>query len=401
MSSAFARRRADRFDALVGDPTATADDARTAELLELVGALRAVPAPAPRADFSAALRERLLAEADTVLLPRDRTVDARLTLPATTRTAQRTRRDRRFAVAAGTLAVVGATTSMAVAAQTALPGDALYPVKRALEEARTGVSVGDAAKGTTLLASASGRLDELAELARLGTPESAAAVPGTLETFTEQAQAASELMVEDYEKTGQAESIATLRDFTSQSMAELAALEEVLPVSTADALRAAAAVLAEIDAKAAAMCPTCGGSGITEVPLSLLGAASTGLEGLTSPGVLSATDGTATVVRGPGRPIAPQPTAADPAPEVPRADDEIRSPGSVFVPPSGHDGGGRSGDGSDGGLRELLTGGGSATGTSSGVTTKGGPIEPATETDVVAPVVDPLTELLDDALDGR
>lgn len=396
MSSAFARRRADRFDALVGDPTATADDARTAELLELVGALRAVPAPAPRADFSAALRERLLAEADTVLLPRDRTVDARLTLPATTRTAQRTRRDRRFAVAAGTLAVVGATTSMAVAAQTALPGDALYPVKRALEEARTGVSVGDAAKGTTLLASASGRLDELAELARLGTPESAAAVPGTLETFTEQAQAASELMVEDYEKTGQAESIATLRDFTSQSMAELAALEEVLPVSTADALRAAAAVLAEIDAKAAAMCPTCGGSGITEVPLSLLGsAAGSSFTDLMAP-IRDADRARATAGgRGPGRPVT-RPAPERPQGATPVPTQEVTGPGSVFTPPSGggHHTEEEGGDPTIGGLLP-----GSSTGVSGGglesVTEPLAPVvEPAT------PATDPVTGLVEDALDG-
>lgn len=392
MSSAFARRRADRFDALVGDPTATADDARTAELLELVGALRSVPAPAPRADFSAALREQLMAEADTVLLPRDRSVDARLTLPAAR--PQRTRRDRRLAVAAGTLAVVGATTSMAMAAQTALPGDALYPVKRALEDARTGVSVGEGAKGSTLLASASGRLDELAELARRDTAESSAAVPVTLEAFTAQAAEAAALLVESYEESGEAEAIATLRDFTAQSMAELAALEQVLPASARDALREAAQLLAEIDATAAALCPTCGGSGVTEVPLSLLGAVDGQFRDLMAP--VRATDATRgrTAPQAPGR-GGSGPAAAQPTPEVPER--EVSGPGSVFAPPSsGGSTGGTSGGG-DPTLGSLLPGG------STGVSGGGAgpllePLDPVLEP--LAPITDPVTGLVEDTLGG-
>lgn len=394
MSPAFARRRADRFDALVGDPTATADDARTAELLELVGALRSVPAPAPRPDFAASLREQLMAEADTVLLPRDRSVDARLTLPAAR--TQRTRRDRRLAVAAGTLAVVGATTSMAMAAQTALPGDALYPVKRALEDARTGVSVGEGAKGSTLLASASGRLDELAELARRDTPESSAAVPVTLEAFAEQAAEAAALLVESYEQSGEADAIATLRDFTAQSMGELSALEALLPASAREALREAAQLLAEIDATAAALCPTCGGSGVTEVPLSLLGAVDGQFRDLMAP--VRATDGTrsrpASTTPGRRGAGAKGETTQQPAPEVPER--EVTGPGSVFTPPAPGSAGGSGGD--DPTLGGLLPGGGS-TGVSGG---GAGPLlEPlAPVLEPLAPLTDPVTGLVEDTLGG-
>ena len=52
-------------------------------------------------------------------------------------------------VALGAFAIIGATTSMAVASQSAIPGDALYPVKRAIENTQAGFSVGDDAKGET------------------------------------------------------------------------------------------------------------------------------------------------------------------------------------------------------------------------------------------------------------
>lgn len=269
MSSVFtARRRAEQFDALVGDPTA-GGDARYAELLQVVGALRAVPAPAPRPDFSAALRERLMAEADTALVPRDRAVERRLTVPA--RTGER--RDRRLAVAAGALAMVGATATVAVAAQSALPGDALYPVKRALEDAQAGVSVGEGAKGAALLDIAAGRLEEVSALAQRGTAEDTAAVPATLDTFVDQVRDAAALMLEDYEKTGDTDGVEQLRDFTGSSMAALQQIDGLLPSSVREELQRAAEVLAEIDALAREICPDCGGSGVAQVPPSLLTAA--------------------------------------------------------------------------------------------------------------------------------
>src|SRR5699024_3599055 len=110
----------------------------TGELLEVVGALRDVEHPEPRPEFVASLRTRLMAEADEVLTD----VDAQLTLPAHSRSG----RDRRLAVAAGAIAVVASTGSVAVASQDALPGDTLYPVKRVLEGAQTSITLGDEAQ---------------------------------------------------------------------------------------------------------------------------------------------------------------------------------------------------------------------------------------------------------------
>ena len=82
-------------------------------------------------DFVADLRERLMAEADTVLL----------VPPTTPSRASAARARRTGAASAGSPPSSAASpssarpTSMAVAAQTALPGESLYPVKRAIENA--------------------------------------------------------------------------------------------------------------------------------------------------------------------------------------------------------------------------------------------------------------------------
>src|SRR5688572_13645360 len=110
------RRRADEFAALVDGRSAT-DPLRHSDLLRLVADLRELPTAVPRPEFVSSLRASLMAAADEALVP----IDTRLTLPVTTRS----RRDRRVALAAGAVALVGATSSMAVAAQSALPGDAL------------------------------------------------------------------------------------------------------------------------------------------------------------------------------------------------------------------------------------------------------------------------------------
>ena len=54
-----ARRSAERFDSLLEGEQGVTRDARDAELLELVGALRPVPRVEARPEFVADLRERL------------------------------------------------------------------------------------------------------------------------------------------------------------------------------------------------------------------------------------------------------------------------------------------------------------------------------------------------------
>jgi Domain of unknown function (DUF5667) len=269
-----ARRSAERFNSLLHGEQETARDARDADLLEVVGALQTLPRVEARPEFVADLRERLLLAAETDLVAGDasETVDERLTVRT-----RRTPRERRLAIALGGFAIVGATTSMAVAAQSALPGDVLYPLKRAIENAESGIRVSDEAKGNTILANASGRLDEVDRLTREDEVD-ADAVSETLGAFAEQAEEASDLLLADYAATGSEDSINELRDFTAASILVLADLEEIIPAGAEQALLDAAQVLFEIDSAAANLCPLCDSPGITEIPVPLLASGDTKLD---------------------------------------------------------------------------------------------------------------------------
>jgi len=343
-----ARRRAEEFAALVEAPsTSAADDARYSQLLELVVAMRATPAPEARPEFVADLRARLMAEAETALVPEDA---SRLTLPA-----RRPARERRIAAAVGGLAVVGATTSMAMAAQSALPGDALYPVKRAIENVHTGLSVGEAQKGSTLLDNAGGRLDEATELSRGGDLEDNVVIADTLNDFTDQAAEASDLLLADYAQTGDQDSIDELRDFTASSLDQLTELEQLVPAEARDELMHAAQVVIAIDTAAQQACPSCDG-GVTKIP-PMFTASSTAFE---VPTGHQAKDGKG------GRHHGAQP--GDSGTDLPSVDAGDLPPGSVLDPAhsgTGGQSGPKPGDVANdpiGSLTEGLTGGGSGSG---------------------------------------
>jgi hypothetical protein len=220
--------------------------------------MRDLPPAEPSAEFTASLREQLMAAADTLLLPSADT--QRLTLPP-----RRTARDRRIAALVGGFAIVGASTSLAVAASSALPGEMLYPLKRVMESAENGIHMSDEAKGTSLLANATDRLAEVTALSRTSDLGEGAVIADTLTTFSNQALLASDLLLADYAENGDEASIEELRDFTTTSMATLARLEALLPEETHDELVHAAQVLGDIDAAAGQACPDCAG-GITQIP---------------------------------------------------------------------------------------------------------------------------------------
>lgn len=254
-----ARRRAEEFQSLVERSSTTAGrdatspaPAELAELADLVTALREVPPPAARPEFVADLRERLMAQAETVLVP----TPAEERRAATTAPARRSPRERRIAAAVGGFAIVSASASMAVAAQTSLPGDTLYPLKRAIEDARTGLQ-GDADdRGTALLDNASGRLDEVTELTR-DDGSDAQTISETLADFSQQATEASSLLIADYEDTGSEASLEDLRTFTTSSMTELDDLQAVVPDDARASLIEAVQVVRDIDQRARDICPAC------------------------------------------------------------------------------------------------------------------------------------------------
>ena len=249
-----ARRRADEFNSTVeGTTTDEGLDARYADLLELVTALRAEPAPEARPEFVADLRTQLMAAAEAALAPDPaaRAVERRVPV------VRRSPRERRLAVAVGGFAIISASASMAVAAQSALPGDTLYPLKRAIENVQTGVQRDADDKGTSMLDNAAGRLAEVDELSRSGDQD-ADVISQTLRDFSDQATEASDLLLDDFAETGRKASIQDLRTFTSDSMAALENLQGLVPADARAALIEAGRVLGQIDRQAVKACPVCG-----------------------------------------------------------------------------------------------------------------------------------------------
>jgi hypothetical protein len=243
------RKRAEELDAAVEGRTARAElRPELHELLRVVSALRMREVPEPRAEFSASLRERLVAEAASYAHQ-----DAGLSIP------QRThgRRERRLAIAATSFVLVGGSAGMAMAAQNALPGDALYPIKRGLEKASTGLAGSDAGKGRSLLEQADSRLAEVEGLiADSDTPSYR--INDTVRDFTTQAASGAQAILASYDESQDPAVVEDLRTFTEDSLTTLQQLGQIAPADSQDVLAQAAETLMNIDRRAARACDACG-----------------------------------------------------------------------------------------------------------------------------------------------
>lgn len=310
-----ARRRAEEFHRLVEHGSTDGLRAsRDADLLVTVGALRRAAEPhEARPEFVRDLRARLMAAAAETLPA------AAAPAPAVARVPDR-RRERRLAVAVGGFALVSAASSMAVAAQSALPGDALYPLKRAIENIETGLRSDDV-RGTLLLENAGDRLAEVSALAREGGD--GADIARTLDDFTAQFDQASDLLLDDFAADGRADSIQQLRDFAADSVAELERLQSLVPAEARPALITAATTVSEIDATAASVCPACSSLPIITSPaFTSLQGATDALDGASVPPAISPEPSV-----GPTAPhLAGTPDAIPPADVVPPVDSDPQTP---------------------------------------------------------------------------
>lgn len=376
MTPAFtARRRAEEFNALVEgistgalrDADHDARDSRYADLLEVVGALRTTAPPSPRPDFVADLRSRLMAEAETALVaPSETTPLSKQGTPARTRS-----RERRLAAAIGGFAIVSATTSMAVAAQSALPGDTLYPLKRGIENAQVRVHSGDDDKGAALLQNAAGRLDEVGQLSR-GGDGSADDITATLDDFSAQATEASDLLLDDYDESGRVASLEELRDFTADSLAVLESLDGVIPPEAHAALVEAARTVTLIDQLAVKACPACTDGPAAVAPLLEAAAASLPdqVEELTGDRPARSKPGGGQRDPGVGTPSATPPSPSAPAP----TDGQTSPPPSAPSLPAGGNGGNRppaDGGGAENPLGPIIDGLGGNRNTPGGTESQG------------------------------
>ena len=261
-----AKRRAERFAALVDalqEPgSTTGADEPYAPLLEVVGTLRAAAdeGPAPRADYVADLRSRLMAEADTALVP----TDARLVLP---QRHPASRKQSRFTAAVAGLVMVGTSAGIAVAAQSSVPGDGLYPLKRGLEHVGERLSLSDAGRGRDLLGQATTRLDEVDSLLDRGASD--AEVAATLHSFTGSAGDGADVMFRSYQRDGDDGDIADVRDFAGTEMGVLTDLSATAPKSLQPDFAEAAQLLSDLDQQATVLCGDCGARGPLQLPARL------------------------------------------------------------------------------------------------------------------------------------
>jgi hypothetical protein len=260
------RRRAEEFAAAVDGRSHDADSPLR-DLVVVATRLRshaADSAAVPRLEFSQDLRARLMAEAEHALAPH-----APLTLPV----RERGPRERRLVAAASVVVLVGGTAGMAAAAQDALPGEALYPIKRGLERAEAELSISTAGRGQDLLHQAQDRLAEVEGLLADGSVTTTPQVPATLEDFITQAQEGAGLLLTSYEETRDPAAVAAVRGFATEAVATLRELARTAPPAAQDELADAALALADIDRQAVALCDSCGPGAPLELPGVFLAAA--------------------------------------------------------------------------------------------------------------------------------
>lgn len=259
-----AQRAAEAFDQVLGGTATPAAADRYADLLDTVVMLREQPEVLPRADFVGDLRARLMTAAETELVAAPSVAPSVGGHLPTTRTP---RTGRRFGTVAASLVLIGGSAGMAAAASGAVPGEALYPIKRGVEQANAAVHLGDAGKGRALLDQAATRLDEVRSLQAQGSPD-AELIASTVASFRSAAEDGSGRLFAAYQSSGDAQDISTVRDFTAQQMADITALSGT-SASTDQVLVDAADTLADIDQQALALCATCGPNTTLQLPEAL------------------------------------------------------------------------------------------------------------------------------------
>ena len=258
------RQRAEDFAALVdgASPLREATSPATERLVGVAQLLRdhgaADERAIPRDSFAADLRERLMAEAATVLTPQN----AGLALPV----RARGKRERRLVAVASAAVLIGGTAGMATAAQDSLPGEALYPIKRGIEKAELGLSMSSAGRGHDLLRQASDRLDEAQGLVDQGSATGTPQVPDTVAAFTTSARNGSDMLLSSYAESRDPKTVAAVREFTAAALAQVSALNSSAPAEAQPGLRDAAIALRDIDAQASRLCDTCSDLPALRVP---------------------------------------------------------------------------------------------------------------------------------------
>jgi hypothetical protein len=246
-----ARRAAEDFARVVDGSRQDVAD-RYADLTSTVDLLRRQEIPAARPEFVADLRSQLMAAADTLLAPAEPAVPSRTNVI----TLQPSRRQRRLAAVAAAFVVVGGTAGVAAAAESSLPGDVLYPIKRGIESAQVSLNTSDAAKGQDLMKQAGTRLDEIDSLISDG--DSTSQVTHTLASYERSATSGADLLFVAFQRDGNPDDLAQLRGTFSDQTAKLKALAAQAPPTAQPDFASAIALLGDLDQQARVLCGNCG-----------------------------------------------------------------------------------------------------------------------------------------------
>lgn len=181
------------------------------------------PGSTPRAEFRATLRESLVAQAAE-------------RLPATTpthapeRPLARQHRMRRI-VATGLLVSLVGGVGAAAASTHALPGDALYGLKRGIESAQLRFAHSDLGRGRELLDQANHRLSEAEALASsedARSPETTTRLAATISDLGAATRAGADALNASYADTGDPDPLVELQRFLADQQQRLADLSALL-----------------------------------------------------------------------------------------------------------------------------------------------------------------------------
>lgn len=247
-------RRADEFDRLISAGERT-DDPTDAPLLAVTTALRQVgTVPAPREEFRAQLRQRLVAVA-AVQVP-----ETEASPVIKMREATRTWRvQRRMMAAAAGAAVVTAVAGVGVGASRSLPGQPFYGVKKAAEGAQLATTFGTEARGKRHLEFARTRLDEVQALAAgrssamgaqrvlatrfVADSSSSSLILTTLRAMDAETRDGANDLFATFGATGSAEPLRVLNKFATSQYDDLHTLLSELPASVQDRAETSLALL--------------------------------------------------------------------------------------------------------------------------------------------------------------
>jgi hypothetical protein len=242
------RREAEDLQALL-EGRQRSSAAAAADLADLVLLARAL-APrehAPDADFRAALRSRLVAE-------------AAVGVPAPAVPAQRARPSTpsrlRQVVATVAVASVVAGVGAAAASTRALPGDPLYGLKRQIEAGQLALARGDLGNGRELLEQADARLTEAERLTageHGSDPATRALVGQALREMAVDVTGGAKDLTRAYQETGDEQAMILLDRFVSDQRQRLEDLLGLLDPSLRVLARGLLDQLARLDEQASAV----------------------------------------------------------------------------------------------------------------------------------------------------